>query len=460
LEFKKRISSIFLVSSMFENLQERLQDVFSRLKSRGHLTEKDVKIALREIRMALLEADVNFKVVKNFIGKIEERAVGDEVLGSLTPGQQVVKIVNEELIELMGGAKSDLIFAGKPPTVLMLVGLQGSGKTTATAKLGHFLKHQGKRPFLVAADVYRPAAIEQLKTLGAELGAPVYSAGDNTSPVEIVRQGIKEAIAQSCDVAVLDTAGRLHIDEEMMAELSEIKQAVRPQQILLVVDAMSGQDAVNVAVSFQEKVGIDGVILTKLDGDARGGAALSISAVTGKPIKLVSIGEKLDSLQPFYPDRMASRILGMGDVLGFIEKAQEAVEEEQAQALEEKIRKQSFTLEDFLQYMGQLEKMGPLNQIIKMLPGIPGMPGLKHAQMDESVVGRLKAIIQSMTIAERRDPTIINGSRRTRIARGSGTSTQDVNQLLKQFKETQKLVKQLGKFGQGRSKKGLFTRFK
>ncbi len=452
-------SSFFLVFSMFENLQERLQDVFSRLKSRGHLSEKDVKVGLREIRLALLEADVNFKVVKSFVSRIEERAVGDEVLNSLTPGQQVVKIVNEELIELMGGAASELVFAGRPPTILMLVGLQGSGKTTATAKLGYFLKNQGKRPFLVAADVYRPAAIDQLKVLGAELGAPVHSA-ENVSPAEIVRHGIREAITQSCDVVVLDTAGRLHIDEEMMLELSEIKKDVHPQQILLVVDAMSGQDAVNVAVSFQEKVGIDGVILTKLDGDARGGAALSITAVTGKPIKLVSVGEKLDSLQPFYPDRMASRILGMGDVLSFIEKAQETVQEEEAQALEEKIKKQSFTLEDFLQYMGQLEQMGPLNQIIKMLPGIPGMPGLKSMQMDESVVGRLKAIIQSMTPAERRDPAIINGSRRTRIANGSGTSTRDVNQLLKQFKETQKLVKQLGKFGPGRSGKGLFSRFR
>ena len=445
---------------MFENLQERLQEIFARLKSRGHLTEKDVEVALREIRLALLEADVNFKVVKKFISNIRERAVGTEVLESLTPGQQVIKIVNEELIKLMGGAKSDLIFASKPPTILMLVGLQGSGKTTACAKLGYFLKKQGKRPFLIAADIYRPAAIEQLKALGAELDAPVFSTTENVSAVEIAKRGVKEAIERSYEVVVLDTAGRLHIDEKMMEELCDIKKEVSPQQILLVVDAMSGQDAVNVAVAFQEKVGIDGVILTKLDGDARGGAALSITSVTGKPIKLVSVGEKLDSLESFYPDRMSSRILGMGDVISFIEKAQEAVEEEEAQALEEKIRAQSFTLEDFLQYMGQLEKMGPLNQIIKMLPGIPGMPGLKNVKMDESVVGRMKAIIQSMTPVERHNPSIINGSRRARIANGSGTTAQDVNQLLKQFKETQKLVKQLGGFGQGKSSRRLFSMFK
>ncbi len=427
---------------MFENLQERLQAVFSRLKSRGHLTEKDVEAVLREIRLALLEADVNFKVVKKFISNIKERAVGSAVLESLTPGQQVIKIVNEELIALMGGAKSDLLFASQPPTVLMLVGLQGSGKTTATAKLGYFLKKQGKRPLLIAADVYRPAAIDQLKVLGEELDAPVFSANKNVLPLEIGRQGIKEAIARGCDVVVLDTAGRLHIDDQMMAELSEIKKEIRPQQILLVVDAMSGQDAVNVAVAFQEKVGIDGVILTKLDGDARGGAALSIAEVTGKPIKLVSVGEKLDSLEPFYPDRMSSRILGMGDVIGFIEKVQETVEEEQAQALEEKIRKQSFNLEDFLQYMSQLEKMGPLNQIIKMLPGVPGIPGLKNMKMDEKLVSRLKAIVQSMTPDERQNPSIVDGSRRARIAKGSGTTSQDVNQLLKQFKEAQKLVKE------------------
>lgn len=445
---------------MFENLQERLQNIFSRLKSRGHLTEKDVEVAMREIKLALLEADVNFKVVKKFISNIRERAVGNEVLNSLTPGQQVIKIVNEELMELMGGAKSDLVFATRPPTVLMLVGLQGSGKTTATAKLGHFLKKQGKRPCLVAADVYRPAAIEQLKTLGAELDVPVFSDEESVSPVEISAGGIKEAIEKSCDVVVLDTAGRLHIDDEMMTELKEIKAKARPHEILLVVDAMSGQDAVNVAVAFQEKVGIDGVILTKLDGDARGGAALSIVTVTGKPIKLVSMGEKLDSLQPFYPDRMSSRILGMGDVIGFIEKAQETVEDEQAQVLEEKIKKQSFTLEDFLHYMGQLEKMGPINQIMKMLPGIPGIPGLKNAKLDEKTVSRLKAIIQSMTSAERQDPSIINGSRRARIAGGSGTSAHDVNQLLKQFKETKKLMKHLGKLGQGGSTRKLFSMFK
>lgn len=444
---------------MFENLQESLQGIFSRLKSRGHLTEKDVEAALREIRLALLEADVNFKVVKEFIAKIRERAVGDAVLESLTPGQQVIKIVNEELIALMGGAKSDLVFASQPPTILMLVGLQGSGKTTATAKLAYLLKKQGKRPYLVAGDIYRPAAIDQLKALGQELGTPVFSAQKGTAPAEIAKQGLKEAVTRGYDVVVLDTAGRLHIDDKMMAELSEIKKEVRPHQILLVVDAMSGQDAVNVAVAFQEKVGFDGIVMTKLDGDARGGAALSITAVTGRPIKLVSIGEKLDSLQAFYPDRMSSRILGMGDVLGFIEKAQASVDEEQAKVLEEKIRKQSFTLEDFLQYMDQLEQMGPLNQIIKMLPGIPGMAGLKNVRMDEAMVSRLKAIIQSMTPEERHNPSIISGSRRTRIADGSGTTSHDVNQLLKQFKQTQKLVKHLGGFGKAKPGKKLFSMF-
>lgn len=445
---------------MFENLQERLQGIFSRLKSRGHLTEKDVDVALREIRLALLEADVNFKVVKKLLVNIKERATGSEVLESLTPGQQVIKIVDEELVDLMGGAKSDLVFSSQPPTILMLVGLQGSGKTTATAKLAYYLKKQGKRAFLIAADVYRPAAIDQLKALGEELNAPVFSMESNVSPVEIGKRGVKEAIERGCDTVVLDTAGRLHIDDVMMNELGEIKKEIHPHQILLVVDSMSGQDAVNVAVMFQERVGIDGIILTKLDGDARGGAALSITAVTGKPIKLISIGEKIDSLQPFYPDRMSSRILGMGDVTGFIEKAQATVDEEQAQALEEKIRKQSFTLEDFLQYMGQLEKMGPINQVIKMLPGIPRLPGLKNTRVDENVVSRLKAIIQSMTPTERQNPSIISGSRRARIAKGSGTTSQDVNQLLKQFKETQKLMKQLGKLGQAKSANRLFSMFK
>jgi len=444
---------------VFESLQERLQTIFSRLKSRGHLTEKDVDAALREIRLALLEADVNYKVVKRFISSIKERAIGSEVLESLTPGQQVIKIVNDELVSLMGGAKSDITFTSQPPTVLMLVGLQGSGKTTATAKLGYYLKKQGKRPFLIAADVYRPAAIDQLVALGEELGAPVFSVKDNKSPVEIANRGFKEAISKSCDVVILDTAGRLHIDNQMMEELRELKRAMRPHQILLVVDAMSGQDAVNVAIAFQEKVGIDGLVLTKLDGDARGGAALSITSVTGKPIKLISAGEKLDSLQVFHPDRLASRILGMGDVLSFIEKAQANVDEEQAKVLEEKIKKQAFTLEDFLQYMDQLEKMGPINQIVKMLPGLKGVPGLKNFKMDEKMVLRLKAIIQSMTVEERQNPSIIGGSRKSRIAEGSGTTTHDVNQLLKQFKETQKLMKQLGKLGQDKSSKRLFSMF-
>lgn len=431
---------------MFDNLTARLQNVFTKLRNRGRLSERDVEEALREVRLALLEADVNFKVVKDFIAKVKERAVGEEVLKSLTPGQQVIKIVHDELTALMGSGQSKLAFASKPPTVIMLVGLQGSGKTTATAKLAHYFKNQGKRPFLVAADIYRPAAIEQLKVLGEEINMPVFSrAGE--SVLALAKEGIKEAISKNCDVVVVDTAGRLHVDEEMMNELEEVKREIRPHQVLLVVDAMTGQDAVNVAFVFKERVDFDGVILTKLDGDARGGAALSIKAVTGRPIKLVSLGEKLDDLQPFHPDRMSSRILGMGDVLTLVEKAEAAIEMEKAQALEEKIRKDSFDLEDFLEQLRQFKRVGPASQIMEMLPQIPGLPNVGKLQVNEEQLGCLEAIIQSMTPEERRDPTIINGSRRSRIARGSGTTSHKVNQLLKQFEQARKLMKQLGKLG-------------
>ncbi|MDI6892434.1 MAG: signal recognition particle protein [Actinomycetota bacterium] len=429
---------------MFDNLATRLQNVFTKLRGRGRLSEQDVGEALREVRLALLEADVNFKVVKDFIAEVKERAVGEEVLKSLTPGQQVIKIVHEELAALMGSGQSKLAFASKPPTIIMLVGLQGSGKTTATAKLAHYLKNQGKRPFLVAADIYRPAAIEQLKILGEEIGVPVFSKVGK-SVLALAKQGIREAVPKNCDVVVVDTAGRLHIDEKMMNELEEVKREVRPHQVLLVVDAMTGQDAVNVALVFKERVDFDGVILTKLDGDARGGAALSIKAVTGRPIKLASVGEKLDDLQPFHPDRMSSRILGMGDALTLIEKAKTAIEADKAQALEEKIRKDSFDLEDFLEQLRQFRRVGPASQIMEMLPRIPGLPNVGKLQVDEGQLGRLEVIIQSMTPEERRDPTIINGGRRSRIARGSGTTSHEVNQLLKQFEQARKLMKQLGK---------------
>lgn len=426
---------------MFESLSDRLQNIFNRLKGRGRLSKSDVDDAMREIRLALLEADVNYKVVKDFIAKVKARAVGSEVLESLTPAQQVIKIVNEELTSLLGSTESKLLYASQPPTVVMLVGLQGSGKTTATAKLAHYTRRQGKHPLMIAADVYRPAAIEQLATLGAENNIPVFRS--DQSPEDIVHQGLREAAFKALDVVIIDTAGRLHIDEEMMDELIRLKQVTRPHQILLVVDAMTGQDAVNVAQAFQQKLDFDGLILTKLDGDARGGAALSIRSVTGKPIKFASVGEKIDSLDAFHPDRMASRILGMGDVLTLIEKAQVTADAKKAKELEEKIRKAEFTLEDFLDQMKQLKQMGPINQIIKMLPGVSNVSGLKDLNVDDKDMVKLQAIIESMTPAERVNPAIITGSRRERIARGSGTGVGDVNQLLKQFTQTKKMVKRM-----------------
>ena len=428
---------------MFDNLSDRMQDIFKRLRGRGKLTEKQVGEVMREIRLALLEADVNFKVVKDFIARVQERAVGEEVLRSLTPAQQVIKIVNEELTELLGSSRQGINFAGRPPSVIMLVGLQGSGKTTATVKLAHHLKREGRHPMLVAADVYRPAAIEQLEKLGEQAGIEVYS--DRSAPPEaIVEAGLKRAEREGLDTVLIDTAGRLHVDGEMMQELVRIKNGFRPHETLLVVDAMTGQDAVNVAQAFGAEVGFDGIILTKLDGDARGGAALSIKTVTGKPVKFASVGEKIADLEPFYPERMASRILGMGDMLSLIEKAQATYDEQQALELERKLRKQQFTLEDFLAQMNQLKKMGPLDQILGMIPGISASK-LKGLQVDEGQIRRVEAIIQSMTPEERRKPQIIGSSRKQRIARGSGTSTQDVNRLLQQFQQMQRMIKQFGK---------------
>ncbi len=424
----------------FEGLADKLQSVFKTLTGKGKLSEKDVKDAMREVRLALLEADVNFLVVKDFVKKVSERAVGQEVLESLTPGQHVIKIVNEEMTSLMGSTQSRIAFSPKPPTVIMLVGLQGAGKTTMAGKLGNYLKKQGKHPILVACDIYRPAAIKQLELVGQRVNIPVFEMG-KADPVEIAKKAVQEAVGNGHDLVIIDTAGRLHVNEELMDELDRIKGQVRPNEILLVVDAMTGQDAVNVAQSFNEKLGIDGVILTKLDGDTRGGAALSVKAVTGKPIKFAGIGEKLDDIEVFHPDRMASRILGMGDVLSLIEKAQNAFDEKEAKELEKKLRAQQFTLEDFLEQFQQIKKMGSIRDIIGMLPGL-NTAKLGNIDIDEKQFGRMEAIIKSMTPEERRNPSIINGSRRKRIANGSGTRIQDVNQLLKQFDNTRKMMKQ------------------
>jgi len=438
--------------AVFEGLSEKLQKTLQKFKSKGRVTEKDVKEMMREIKLALLEADVNFKVVKDFINKVSERAVGIDVLESLTPGQQVIKIVNEEMVELLGGSNSKVTFASKPPTVIMLVGLQGAGKTTTSGKLASILRKQGKTPLLVACDVYRPAAIKQLQVVGGQLNVPVFTIENNNNPVEISKAAIEHAKLKQYDLVIIDTAGRLHIDEQLMDELVNIKSTVRPHEILLVVDSMTGQDAVNVAESFNSKLGIDGLILTKLDGDTRGGAALSVKAVTGKPIKFACVGEKLSDIEPFFPDRMASRILGMGDVLSLIEKAQENFDEKKALELEKKMRTQQFTLDDFLDQMQQLKKMGPLNQILGMLPGMNAKM-LDSADIDEKKMGHTEAIIQSMTKQERTDPSIVNGNRRKRIATGSGTAIQDVNRLLKDFEEMKKMFKMISDSGK-RGKKG------
>ncbi|KYC59773.1 signal recognition particle protein [Heyndrickxia coagulans] len=439
----------------FEGLAERLQGTMQKIRGKGKVTESDVKEMMREVRLALLEADVNFKVVKDFVKKVSERAVGQEVLKSLTPGQQVIKIVQEELTNLMGGSQSKIAVAKRPPTVIMMVGLQGAGKTTTSGKLANLLRKKYNRtPLLVAADIYRPAAIKQLETLGKQLGMPVFSLGDKISPVEVARQAIEKAKEEHHDTVIIDTAGRLHIDSELMNELKEIKELAHPDEIFLVVDAMTGQDAVNVAQSFNDQLGITGVILTKLDGDTRGGAALSIRAVTEKPIKFAGMGEKMDALEPFHPERMASRILGMGDILSLIEKAQETVDEEKARALEKKMRDQSFTFEDFLEQLGQVRKMGPLGDILKMIPGANRMKGMDNLQIDEKQIAHVEAIIQSMTKQEKIRPDIINASRKKRIAKGSGRPVQEVNRLLKQFEEMKKMMKQLQGMNQKGRKKG------
>ncbi|MXQ53210.1 signal recognition particle protein [Shimazuella alba] len=426
----------------FEGLSGRLQSIMSKLRGKGKVTEADVKEAMREIRLALLEADVNFKVVKTFIDRVKERAIGQEVLKSLTPGQQVVKVVNEELTELMGGQESKLAVASKPPTIIMMVGLQGAGKTTSSAKLARLLSKQNKKPLLVAADIYRPAAIKQLEVLGEQLGVLVFSLGDKENPVKIAQAGIEKAKKEQFDTVLIDTAGRLHVDEQMMDELRGVRKVAEPDEILLVIDAMTGQDAVNVAESFHREMELTGVILTKLDGDTRGGAALSVKAVTNCPIKFVGMGEKADALEPFHPDRMASRILGMGDVLSLIEKAQEAVDVEKAKELEKKMRSQKLTLNDFLDQLQQVRKMGPLEDMLAMIPGA-NAKALKNVTVDEKKMDRIEAIIQSMTSHEKDHPEILNASRRRRIAMGSGTSVQDVNQLLKQFQEMKKSMKQM-----------------
>ncbi len=426
---------------MFDQLSERLQSTLSEVRSRGKLSESDVDSAMREIRLALLEADVNFKVVKGFTKTLKERCLGSDVLESLDPGQQVVKIVNEELASLMGGTGSELAMASSGPTVILMAGLQGSGKTTACAKLAQFFGKQGKDVALAACDVYRPAAVEQLVTMGKRAGAHVYERGTDADPVDIASWALDEARAERRDVLIVDTAGRLHIDQDLMAELAKIRKQTKPHDVLLVVDAMTGQDAVGVAESFAEVAEFDGVVMTKLDGDARGGAALSVKAVTGKPILFASTGEKIEDFDKFHPDRMAQRILGMGDVLSLIEKAEQQVDEDEAEAMQEKMRRDQFTLEDFLKQMKQVRKMGPLSGIIGMLPGMGAMKQLKNADVDERELDRVEAIILSMTPKERANPGVINGSRRKRIADGSGTKVQQVNQLVKQFDQMKVMMK-------------------
>ena len=440
---------------MFQSLVDKMTEAFKKIKGKGKLTEADVKAGMREIKLALLEADVNYKVVKDFIKTVTDRAVGSEVLESLMPAQQIVKIVNEELCTLMGGTQSKLNISPKPPTIVMMVGLQGAGKTTHAAKLAGMYKKQGKRPLLVACDIYRPAAIKQLEVVGGQLEIPVFQMGDKVSPVEIAKAGIEHAKKHGHDMVFIDTAGRLHIDEVLMNELKDIKAAVEPTEILLVVDAMTGQDAVNVAESFNNLLDITGVILTKLDGDTRGGAALSVRHVTGKPIKFVGTGEKLDMIEPFYPDRMASRILGMGDVLSLIEKAQQNFDEKQAAELERKMREQSFTLTDFLEQFKQVRGMGSLDQLMGMIPGV-NTAALKDVKVDERQLDRIEAIILSMTPEERDKPDLINASRKRRIADGSGMKVEDVNRLLKQYDQMKQMMKKFSAMTGGKrfGKKG------
>ncbi len=424
----------------FEGLSSRLQEITRKLKGKARITESDLKEVLREVKFALLDADVNYKIVKDFVKVIEEKALGQDVLKSLTPGQQVIKIVKDELVDLLGGESSKINFTSNPPTIIMLVGLQGSGKTTTAGKLANLIRKQGKNPLLVACDVYRPAAIKQLQVVGKQLNVPVYANEQTKDVVMIAKQAMNIAISKLNDVIILDTAGRLHIDEELMQELKNLKSSVKPHEILLVVDSMTGQDAVNIAETFNNNLGIDGVVLTKLDGDTRGGAALSVKKVTGKPIKFAATGEKLSDIEEFHPDRMASRILGMGDVLSIIEKAEETFDEEEALKMEKKLRKQKFDLEDYLAQLRQVKKMGSFSSILKMLPG---MGNLKNIQIDDKEFDKVEAMICSMTLEERRNPKILNGSRRLRIAKGSGTTVQDINKFINSFEMTQKMMKKL-----------------
>ena len=438
----------------FEGLSDRLQATIQRMRGKGKVTEADIKAMMREVRLALLEADVNFKVVKEFVKTVSDRALGSDVMQSLTPGQQVIKIVQDELTQLMGGENSTIKMANKPPTVVMMVGLQGAGKTTTAGKLALLMrKKYNKKPMLVAADIYRPAAINQLQTVGKQLDVPVYSAGDQVKPQQIVENALKHAKEEHLDFVIIDTAGRLHIDEALMNELQEVKEISKPNEIMLVVDAMTGQDAVNVAQSFDDQLDVTGVTLTKLDGDTRGGAALSIRSVTQKPIKFVGMSEKMDGLELFHPERMASRILGMGDVLSLIEKAQQDVDQEKAKDLEQKMRNSTFTLDDFLEQLDQVKNLGPLDDIMKMIPGMNKMKGMDKLNMDEKQIDHIKAIIQSMTPSERENPAVLNVSRKKRIAKGSGRSLQEVNRLMKQFNDMKKMMKQFS--GAGRiGKKG------
>ncbi len=438
---------------VFESLSEKLQNALGKLRGKGKISEKDLDLALREVRLALLEADVNFKVVKDFVKTIKERALGSEVLESLTPGQQVIKIVNDELTKLMGEKEAKLNLASSPPSIILMAGLQGAGKTTTSAKLANLLKKQNKRPLLVACDIYRPAAIKQLQVVGEQVGVPVFSMGTNHNPIDIAKASVEHGKKHGNDIIIIDTAGRLHIDDDLMMEIEGIKNAVNPSDILLVLDAMTGQDAVNIADTFNQRLGVSGVILTKLDGDARGGAALSIRAVTDKPIKFVALGEKMDQLEPFHPDRMASRILGMGDVLSLIEKAQAGIDEKKALEMERKMRTAQFTLDDFLDQLEQMKNMGPLDEILGMIPGM-NSKALKGMNVDNKDLVKIEAIIKSMTKKERDNPDIIDSSRRKRIANGSGTQVQDVNKLLKQFKETKKMMKKFSEMSKSPKKKG------
>lgn len=425
----------------FEGLTGRLQDAFSGLRKKGKITEQDVNDTMREIRLALLEADVNYKVVREFVANVREKAIGEEVLESLDGGQQVVKVVYDELAELMGGEQADVNISDTPPTVYMMTGLQGAGKTTTAGKIANYLRKQKKlKPMLVAADIYRPAAIDQLQTIGEQLDIPVFTMGDQVSPVEIAEKGLAEAKAQNCDLVIIDTAGRLHVDEALMTELTDIKAAVKPDEIFLVVDAMTGQDAVNVADSFNEQLGISSVVLTKLDGDTRGGAALSIRKVTGKPIKFTGTGEKLDALEPFYPDRMANRILGMGDLLTLIERAQEEVDEKRAEELAQKMAENRYDFNDFIEQMDQMRNMGPLDDLLRMIPGIGNLPGMDDFEVDDKELDHMKAIVMSMTKEERMDPDMLNQGRRRRIAQGSGRSLLEVNKMITQFKQSREMM--------------------